>query len=225
MQPIMKKFLALGTECVEFRAAADEAKSKQHDALITQILHTCQTLTLHILEHETSLGNALCRVKGLEAKLTSNTKALEEAQAQLAVVETRHKEELAAAKNAASQAVKEAEARAIKAEDALAKSTQEQSQREETAIARLNALSVAFGSKYLLTYDFFCSILYLRANPNVPCYSRTNWGSFLAACRAEDSLFDAVEVVESNCKNARMVLQHSHHALTRLFGIWRNRQN
>jgi hypothetical protein len=32
-QPVMKKFLALGTKCLEFRAAADEAKGKQHDVL------------------------------------------------------------------------------------------------------------------------------------------------------------------------------------------------
>jgi hypothetical protein len=33
-------------------------------------------------------------------------------------------------------------------------------------------------------------------------------------------LFDAVELLESNCKNARMVLQNTRHALTRLFGIF-----
>jgi hypothetical protein len=32
-----------------------------------------------MFEHEASLGNSLHRVKGLEAKLTANTKALEEA--------------------------------------------------------------------------------------------------------------------------------------------------
>jgi hypothetical protein len=118
----------------------------------------------------------------LEAKLSANSKALEEAQARLSAIETKHKEDLAATKNAASQALKDAEARAIKGEDALVKSTQDQSQHEETAIDRLNALSIAFGSKYLLTCDLFCSILYFLADPNVPCYSRTNWGNFLAVC-------------------------------------------
>jgi hypothetical protein len=41
----------------------------------------------------------------------------------------------------------------------------------------------------------------------------------LCADIAEYSLFDAVEVLESNCKNARMVLQNSRHALTCLFGV------
>jgi hypothetical protein len=36
----MKTSLALGTECIKFRAAADEAKGKQLDALTTQILQT-----------------------------------------------------------------------------------------------------------------------------------------------------------------------------------------
>jgi hypothetical protein len=73
----MEKFLALGSECVEFQAAADEAKSS--DALITWIFHNYRILTLHIFEHEASLRNTLHWVKGLEAKLIANTKALEEA--------------------------------------------------------------------------------------------------------------------------------------------------
>jgi hypothetical protein len=97
------------------------------------------------------LGNALFHVEGLEAKLRANTKALEEAQAQLAAIENKHKEELADTKNVASQAVKEADARAVEAESALAKTAQKHSKCEEAAIDRLNALSVAFGSKLLLT--------------------------------------------------------------------------
>jgi hypothetical protein len=54
------------------------------------------------LNHEASLGNALFRVKGLEAKLTANTKALEEAQTRLAAIEVKRKEEVVAVKHAAS---------------------------------------------------------------------------------------------------------------------------
>jgi hypothetical protein len=38
--------------------------------------------------------------------------------------------------------------------------------------------------------------------------------------RAEDPLFDAVEVLDLNCKNVRMVPQNTRHALTRLFRIF-----
>jgi hypothetical protein len=37
--------------------------------------------------------------------------------------------------------------------------------------------------------------------------------------RAEDDLFHAIGVLESNCKNAQIVLQNTRHDLTRLFGI------
>jgi hypothetical protein len=41
----------------------------------------------------------------------------------------------------------------------------------------------------------------------------------LCVDRAEDDLFHAVGVLESNCKNAQIVLQNTRHDLTRLFGI------
>jgi hypothetical protein len=47
------------------------------------------------------------------------------------------------------------------------------------------------------------------------------WEAFsLREDTAEDPLFDVVEVLELNCKNARMVLQNMRHALTCLFGIF-----
>jgi hypothetical protein len=39
LQPIMKKFIALGAKCIEFWTAADKAKSKQPDILITRVFH------------------------------------------------------------------------------------------------------------------------------------------------------------------------------------------
>jgi hypothetical protein len=67
------------------------------------------------------LGSALLRAKGLEAKLKASSKALGEAQTRPGAAKARHKEEMATAKQVAVQAVKEAEARAAAAEDALAK--------------------------------------------------------------------------------------------------------
>jgi ElaB/YqjD/DUF883 family membrane-anchored ribosome-binding protein len=100
-------------------------------------------------------------VEGLEAKLKAKIKALEEAQAQLAANVATHKEELAAAKNAASQAVKEAQERAAKAEEALMKNAQEQTKCEETTIIRLNDLWTSFGSKYPLSCDSLFSLLFV----------------------------------------------------------------
>jgi hypothetical protein len=85
-----------------------------------------------LLKLEASFGNALLWVIGLDAKLKANNKALEEAQTRLSASEAKHKEELAAANQATAQAIKEAEARAAAAEDALAKIGQERSKRKET---------------------------------------------------------------------------------------------
>jgi hypothetical protein len=116
-----------------------------------------------------SLANVLTRVKGLEAKLSANTKALKEA-------ETRHIEEMATAKLAATQAVKEEEERAVKAEKALAEVTQRQTKHEEAAVKRLNALSTSFGSKIFLIFSDCPFSTYMCFDCNVSCCSRTNWG-------------------------------------------------
>jgi predicted Holliday junction resolvase-like endonuclease len=60
-----------------------------------------------LLNLAVSLANALNRVKTLEGKLSANTKALKEA-------ERKRAEEVVATKLSAAQAVREAEARAIK---------------------------------------------------------------------------------------------------------------
>jgi hypothetical protein len=36
--------------------------------------------------------------------------------------------------------------------------------------------------------------------------------------KAKDPLFDAIKVLEANCKNARTALHHTRHVLMRLFG-------
>jgi hypothetical protein len=74
-----------------------------------------------VLKPEASLGNALLWVKGLDAKLKANKKSYEEAQACLVASKVKHKEELAAAKQVATQIVKKAEARAAAMEDHLAR--------------------------------------------------------------------------------------------------------
>jgi hypothetical protein len=119
----MKKFVALRTKCLEFKIAANEAKGKQPNAFVIPSSYWRTILPRLaddiLLKLEVSLGNTLLQVKGLDAKLKANNKAIEEAQTCLAAAEAKHKEELATAKQAAARAVKEAEERAAAAEDAF----------------------------------------------------------------------------------------------------------
>jgi hypothetical protein len=69
---------------------------------------------ISLLNIAVSLANALNHTNVLEAKLKATTKALEEAA-------NKHAKEVAATELVANHAVKEAEARAIKAEKSLAK--------------------------------------------------------------------------------------------------------
>jgi hypothetical protein len=68
---------------------------------------------IFLLNFPVTLANALNHATLLEAKRKTTTKALEEA-------ENKRAKEVAAAKLATDQTVKEAEARAIKAEETLA---------------------------------------------------------------------------------------------------------
>jgi membrane protein involved in colicin uptake len=76
----------------------------------------------------------------LEAKLKTTTKALEEAN-------NKRAEEVASAKLAADQAVKEVEARAIKAKKPVAEVSQKQSKHEEAIVKCIDDLLTSFGSK------------------------------------------------------------------------------
>jgi hypothetical protein len=123
-------------------------------------------------------------MKGLDAKLKASSKALEEAQTCLGAAEARHKEELATAKQATAQAVKEAEARAATVEDALAKVGQKQSKHEEAVVKRLDVLSTSFGSKCFLLWKFLYLLLCeFWTDHCILCCIRIDWGNFQTACR------------------------------------------
>jgi hypothetical protein len=83
------------------------------------------------------LSDSLAREKGLEAKLSSNTKVLKDAKTCLAATE----------------------ARAAKAEKPLAEANQRQTKHEQAAVECIDALSTSFGSEYFLVFRlcFFCS--------------------------------------------------------------------
>jgi hypothetical protein len=128
------------------------------------------------------LGNALLQVKGLDAKLKANKRALKEAQTCLDAFEAKHKEELVVAKQATARAVKEAEARATTVEDALAKVGKERSKHEEIAAKRLNDLLTSFGSKSFLPLKLYFSLLHKFGTDSYTLWrSRTNWRGLQAS--------------------------------------------
>jgi Flp pilus assembly protein TadB len=96
-----------------------------------------------------SLANALVCVNSLETKLKATTKALKEAN-------KKHAKEVAAAKLSANQAVKEGEARATKAEKALAEVSQRQASREEDVVKWIDDILTCVGSKWFVTFVFYC---------------------------------------------------------------------
>jgi multidrug efflux pump subunit AcrA (membrane-fusion protein) len=92
-----------------------------------------------------SLSTTRLQVRSLETKLKASTKALEEAQAQIAAAEARHKKQLEAV-------VKEAEARVA---EVVSKKETDQATREEEVRVRLDILSSLFGGKYHKSFCLF----------------------------------------------------------------------
>jgi hypothetical protein len=86
---------------------------------------------IFLLNIVVSLANALNCSSALEAKLNASTKALGKA-------DKKHANDVAASKLAADRAVKEEEARATKAEKALAEISKKQSQHEEAIVKRID---------------------------------------------------------------------------------------
>jgi hypothetical protein len=148
----MQRFLALGIECLEFWIAANESKGKQPD-----ILSNLLCLFLRYLSLTWSL---IYSFLDKHDDSRESTKALEESKTRLAPAEAKHTKEIATANHTATQAVKKAEAQAAKAKKSLAKVVQGQSQREEAAIERLNALSTSFSSNIFLPCDSGCHFLF-----------------------------------------------------------------
>jgi hypothetical protein len=108
-------------------------------------------LTFRVVLFIVSLANALARVTSLESKLKTTSKAFKEA-------DEKHAKEVSAAKVSADKAVKEAEARVIKAEKALVEVSQRQAKREEDVVKQLDDILTSAGSKYSLTFVFYCFI-------------------------------------------------------------------
>jgi hypothetical protein len=149
----------------------------------------------------------LAREAALEDELKTNAEALKDANA---------------AKVSADNAAKAAETKAKRAEKALAEAAQKQTKREQAVVERLDAICTSVGSKYFaLSFCFaeLMSIDMLLLAYLYFCDAAEKLGEVwkLRQESVEDPLLDAVDVLESNWKLARDVLQQTGHVLICMF--------
>jgi hypothetical protein len=140
----MKKFVSLGTECVEFLKAA---RASQGKFLLFCVFYLSNLRLYGSLSSFLSpsyaadaLSVANARISSLEDELEASRKAWDVA---------------AAAKTAAEKSTKSAVAKAKKAEKALADADRDRVQREQAITKRLNQISALAGGKYHAFPFFF----------------------------------------------------------------------
>jgi hypothetical protein len=145
---LLKKFAALGAECVEYLKAA---RASEGGLLFLHllILHALPCLLLDFLFPPCCLANALAtanaRISSLEAELGISRKAFDAA---------------TAAKVSAEKSNKSALAKVKKAEKTLADANKEHLQREQAVAERLNAMSAAAEGTYC-TFLLLMLLFYL----------------------------------------------------------------
>jgi hypothetical protein len=170
-QILMKKFVCLGTEYVEFLKTA---RASQGNLLSLCCVFCLSRVSLSISLFEFSLfhvADALAKanagIASLEAKLEASQKAWDVA---------------TAAKATAEKTAKAAATKAKKAEKALTDANQGRIQREEAITERLNQILALAGGKYLSTLFIVCLLILLMVT-YYPFISacRENWGILGAA--------------------------------------------
>jgi hypothetical protein len=154
-----------------------------------------------------ALDQALACVAALEAELKTTTEALKDANA---------------AKVSADNAAKAAETKAKRAEKAFAEAAQKQTKHEQAVVERLDAICTSVGSKYFVLSFCFAevtSIDMLLLAYLYFCNAAEKLGEVwkLREESAKDPLLDTMDVLESNWKLARYVLQRTHHVLICMF--------
>jgi hypothetical protein len=211
----MKKFVSLGTECVEFLKVARASHGKLF-AILFFHLPNFAPLWLFI---ELSFPFLCCRCfvggqcSSLEAELEAFRKAWDVA---------------AAAKTTAEKSTKSALAKAKKAEKALADANQERIQREQAITKRLNQISALAGGKYHV-FPFFvdlpililtdvCFLIFCLC----PLGSLEHTGVSLAPLQPDDDpLMATVSLLESNWISIQEIFELASRVLTRIFvGLW-----
>jgi hypothetical protein len=214
-QILMKKFITLGTECVEHLKATRASQGKLLSCVFFYL--ECLSLFLYLtffspLCVADALSAANARISSLEAKLKASRKAFDAA---------------AASKTAAEKSTKSALARAKKAKKALADVNQGHIQREQAVTERLNKISALAGGEYhafSLLYWFahshtdICFLIFCLC----PFCSLEHTRVSLAPFQPDDDpLLAAVNLLESNWISIQEIFELVSHVLTWIFvGLW-----
>jgi hypothetical protein len=143
----MKKFVSLGTKCVEFLKAARASQGNVFPCVVSFACLAYFSLFLYstfssFFRAADALATANARIASLEAELEASQKAWDVA---------------TAAKATAEKTAKEVATKAKKAEKALADANQGRIEREEAITERLNRILAIAGGKYLSTLFIACS--------------------------------------------------------------------
>jgi septal ring factor EnvC (AmiA/AmiB activator) len=148
----MKKFVSLGTECVELLKAARASQGKFFCYVVSSTCLICLSLVLYsaffpLFRVADALSAANARISSLEAELEASRKVWDV---------------VTAAKATAENSTKSATAKAKKAEKALADADRARAQREQAITNRLNQILALAGGKcraFLFSADLLILLL------------------------------------------------------------------
>jgi hypothetical protein len=147
----MKKFVSLGTECVEFLKAARASQGNLLSYVVSSACLVCLSPFLYstffyLFHAADALAAANARIASLDAELEAFQKAWDVA---------------TAAKATAEKFAKAATTKAKKVEKALADANQGRIQREEAITKRLNQVSALAGGEYISALFIVCLLILL----------------------------------------------------------------
>jgi hypothetical protein len=206
---LIKKFVALGTECAQYLKVA---RAFEGELLFLPLLilyaFLCLLLDLFFPPccHVAALATANARISSLEAELSASRKVS---------VENSNKSALAKAK---------------KAEKALSDANKEHLQREQAMAERLNTMSDAAGGTYCtfllpLLFDLLIFLYLLIYSSSAVFYllgsAEYTRVPVLTLQPDSDPLMAAVSLLDANWKSIRDIFELVNRVLTRIFvGLW-----
>jgi hypothetical protein len=160
LQVLMKKFVSLGTECVEFLKAT---RASQGNLLSCVVSFACllylspflYSTFFSLFRAADALATANARIESLEAELEASQKAWDVA---------------TTAKATAEKSAKAAMAKVKKAEKALVDANQGRIQREEAITERLNRILALAGGEYFSTLYIVCLLILLMVTYYPFCF-------------------------------------------------------
>jgi hypothetical protein len=214
----MKKFVSLGTECVEFLKAARASQGKplffffycvMPSACLADFL-LILNLNFYFLCHAAdALATANARIAYLGAELKASQNAWDVANAAKATTE---------------KSAKAATTKAKKAEKALVDANQERIQREEAITKRLNQVLALAGGKFLSALFIVCLLILLMVTYFFFLFllaEKIGVSSALLQPVDKDPLMAAVNFLELHWISVQEVLEVTRRVLMQFFvGLW-----